>query len=307
MKKIKYFLLPLLLFLIINVNAVELKERTEENNYGVSKKWEMNSEKYEYAKKTPYVDAAEKIYDFSDILTDEEEKELKSKIDELIEKYHMEVIILTYDYAYSEDSDNSYFASDFYDFNDFGLDFDNYSGVLLFRNTYESNPYYDMFSFGKAQLKYYDSRMSDILDDIYNDIHSKNYLEGFNKWLTDVDSYGNYEELENYNLDEMGHLVKIRKFNPLILGNLLISSIITIIYITINVKKNKMVKLATQASTYLNKQTFKLQEESDKLVHSHVSSYVEPEPTSSSSGGGSHSSFSGHSGGGFSSGGGRHG
>ena len=306
MKKLKYFLLLLFLLIIINVNAVNVKERNEENHYGVNKKWDMNSEKYEYAKKTPYVDKDEKIYDFSDILTDEEEKELKVKIDELIEKYKMEVIILTYDYPYDKDSDNSYFASDFYDFNDFGLDFDNYSGVLLFRNTYESDPYYDMFSFGKAQLRFYDSRMSDILDDIYISIRSKNYLEGFNRWLTDVDLYSNYEELKNYHLDEMGHLVIERKFNPLILMNLVITTIITVIFISINVKKNKMVKLAAEASLYLNKQTFNLQESEDRLIHSHVSSYVEPEHTSSSGGGG-HSSFSGHSGGGFSSGGGRHG
>lgn len=304
MKKFKYLLLPLLLLLIINVNAVDLKERTEENNYGVNKKWDMNEEKYEYAKKTPYVDASKKIYDFSDILTDEEEKELKVKIDELIEKYKMDVVILTYDYSYNDDSENSYFASDFYDFNDFGIDLEKYSGVLLFRNTYADDPYFDMFSFGNAQLKYYDSRMSDILDDIYPEISSKNYLDGFTKWLNDVDKYGTYEELEDYQLDETGHLKRIRNFKPMIFANLVISSIITIIFISINVKKNKMVKIATQASTYLNKQTFKLYDKSDKLIHSHVSSYVQSDSSSSSGG---HSSFSGHSGGGFSSGGGRHG
>ena len=305
MKNIKYLLLPLLLLLSINVKAVELKERTADNNYGVSKKWDMNSERYEYAKKTPYVDAAEKIYDFSDILTDEEEKDLKNKIDELIEKYKMDIVILTYDYPYSSDSENSYFASDFYDFNDFGIDMEKYSGVLLFRNTYADNPYFDMFSFGEAQLKYYDSRMSDILDDIYPEISSKSYLDGFTKWLNDVDKYGTYEKLSDYQLDETGHLERIRTFKPMILVNLVISSIITIIYISINVKKNKMVKIATQASTYLNKQTFNLLDKTDKLVHSHISSYVQSDSSSSSSGG--HSSFSGHSGGGFSSGGGRHG
>ena len=304
MKKIKYLLLPLLLLLFINVNAVELKERTEENNYGVNKKWDMNEEKYEYAKKTPYVNADEKIYDFSDILNDDEEKELKIKIDALIEKYKMDIVILTYDYPYSEDSENSYFASDFYDFNDFGIDLEKYSGVLLFRNTYADNPYFDMFSFGEAQLKYYDSRMSDILDDIYPEISGKNYLDGFTKWLNDVDKYGNYEKLNDYELDETGHLKRIRTFKPMIFVNLVISSIITIIFISINVKKNKMVKLATQASTYLNKQTFNLYDKRDKLVHSHVSSYVQSDSSSSSGG---HSSFSGHSGGGFSSGGGRHG
>ena len=50
----------------------------------------------------------------------------------------MEIIILIDDLPYTSDSENEDYASDFYDYNDFGLDLDkNYSGVLLFRNTYE--------------------------------------------------------------------------------------------------------------------------------------------------------------------------
>lgn len=290
---------------ITNVSASTVtKERTKENNYGVKKNWSMNEEKYNYAKKTPYVDASEKIYDFSDILTDEEEKALYDRIIPMIEEYKMEIIILTYDYPYSQDMDNSYFVSDFYDFNDFGLDFTGYSGVVLFRNTYSADPYFDMLSFGEAQLKYYDTRMSTILDSIYFNIKNHHYLNGFNQWLDLVKTYHTYDELTNYHLDATGHLKK--DFNPLILPNIIISAVITLIFILVNVRKNKMVRTATQASSYLNKETFILLEQSDKLISSHTTSYTESS-SSSGGGGGGHSSFSGHSGGGFSSGGGRHG
>ncbi|MBR3117493.1 MAG: TPM domain-containing protein [Bacilli bacterium] len=305
MRKIRLILITLCLLLLpITVTKAEVvtKERTAENNYGVSKKWDMTQESIEYAKKTPYVDASKKIYDFSDILTDEEEQELYNRIMPLIKEYNMEIIILTYNYPYSKDSDNSYFVSDFYDFNDFGLDFEKYDGVVLFRNTYSLDPYYDMLSFGDAQLQYYDTRMSSILDALYNDIHAGRYLAGFNKWLDKVEYYHSQSGLDNYTVDDMGYLRK--KFSPHFGICAVIAGIITLIFVMVNVKKNKMVKTATQAAAYLNQETFKLLEKNDRLISSHVTSYTE---SSSSSGGGGHSSFGGHSGGGFSSGGGRHG
>ncbi len=162
MRKIRLVLVTLCLLLLpitLTKAQVTTKVRTANNNYGVKKNWDMTSERIEYAKQTPYVDASEKIYDFSDILTDEEEKALYDRIIPMIEEYKMEIIILTYDYPYSQDMDNSYFVSDFYDFNDFGLDFTGYSGVVLFRNTYEKDPYYDMLSFGAAENKFTSSRM----------------------------------------------------------------------------------------------------------------------------------------------------
>ena len=306
MRKIKFLLIAFFILLTTTtVNAsTKTLDRTEENNYGVKKNWDMNEEKYNYAKKTPYVDASEKIYYFSDILTDEEEKELYDRIVPLIEKYKMDIVILTYNYPYTKDMDNSYFVSDFYDFNDFGLDFTKYSGVVLFRNTYEADPYFDMLSFGNAQLKFYDTRMSNILDDIYYDIKNHNYLQGFNLWLDKVEYYAETEDLSGYHLNKNGFLK--RDFNPLIIGNLFLSGIITTIFIVVNVKKNKMVRKATQASEYLDRTTFKLLESSDRLINSHVTSWTETS-SSSGGGGGGHSSFGGHSGGGFSSGGGRHG
>lgn len=306
MRKIKYLILLMLLLLPVTISAsTNTKERTKENNYGVSKNWDMDDKKYEYAKNTPYVDASEKIYDFSDILTDEEEQELYNRIKPLIDEYKMEIIILTYDYPYTQDSQNSYFVSDFYDFNDFGLDFDHYSGIVFFRNTYSLNRYFDVLSFGDAQLKYYDTRLSSMLDSVENYIRTDQYLAGFNRWIDDIERIHSYDNLGNYYLDEKGFLKK--KFDPHIFGCFIFAGIITLIFIVVNVKKNKMVRTATQANAYLNQESFQLLEQSDKLIHSHVTSYTETSSSSGGGGGGGHSSFGGHSGGGFSSGGGRHG
>ena len=307
MRKIRLILITLCLLLLpITVTKADVvtKERTEENNYGVNKKWDMTQERIEYAKKTPYVDASKKIYDFSDILTDAEEQELYNRIIKLIDKYNMDIVIVTYNLPYSKDKENQGFASDFYDFNDFGLDYEKYDGILLFRNTYALDPYFDTLSFGNAQLQYYPGRLSDILDDIYSDIHYNRYLDGFNKWLDNIEKYQAYSPTKDYYVDDMGILKKNYEPHLLLCG--IFAGIFTLIFIMVNVKKNKMVRTATQAAAYLNQETVKVLEKTDRLVSSHVTSYTESSSSSGGGGGGGFSS-SGHSGGGFSSGGGRHG
>ena len=64
----------------------------------------------------------------------------------------MEMVFVSIDMPYNYDSKNEEFAADFYDYNDFGLNFDKYNGILLLRNNYSSDRYYDIYTFGDAQL-----------------------------------------------------------------------------------------------------------------------------------------------------------
>ena len=85
-----------------NPNEIKLFERTKENNYGVNKKYEITSYNEQYILNTPYVDASRKLYDFADILTDEEESVLRDKIAAYIEKTNMDLVIVTLDKDYTE-------------------------------------------------------------------------------------------------------------------------------------------------------------------------------------------------------------
>ena len=75
-------------------------------------------------------------------------------------------------------------------------------------------------------------------------------------------------------------------------------------YVLIN--KNKMVKKATKASEYLNKNSIQFTRKEDVFLREHTTTRIISD-SSSSGGGRSHSSSRGSSGGGHSSGGGRHG
>lgn len=305
MKKIiTYILTLIILFTNINVYAqVETYERNAQNNYGVNKKWDITN-KENVIVNVPYVNANTKIYDFADILTDEEEKILYEKITTFINKYNTDLVLLTSDFSYSFDSQNEDYAANFYDFNDFGINFENYSGILFFRNNYEADRYYDIYTFGNAQLYFSNERYDELLDGIYYDISSANYLEGYNKLLDYIFDYyeqGIPKELDNYFIDEDGYLVKNYTVPYLIAT--LISLTITIIIITVLVKKNKMIKKAYNAKEYINKDSINFKNKQDRFIRKSVTHYT---MSDSSSGGGSHSS-GGFSGGGHSSGGGRHG
>lgn len=308
MKKINLIILVLTLLIPINVKAVETYDRTTLNNYGVNKSWNINSSNLNNVLNSYKVNANEKIYDFSDILTDEEESLLKQKIDSFIKKYNIDLVIFIDDLYYYSDYTNENYAVDFYDYNDFGINFDRYSGILLFRNTYSKDPYYDMYTFGNTQLYFDQNRYDDILDTIYNDIKSKNYYVGFSTFIDMVDSYydkGIPSSMKGYEIDENGYLYEVYTipWMPIIV----ISTIITVIVMIILIKKNKMVSKLTHANDYLDKNSINYRVKRDDFVNSYVRSYTRSSSSGGHSGGSVGSSRSGSSGGGHSRGGGRHG
>ena len=304
MKKI---VLLLILLLPINIFAsTNTTNREELDNLGVNKHWTINDDNKNNVLNTYLVDAKEKIYDFSDILTEEEEKEIYNKFNDFIVKYQTDLVFLTDNLPYTYDKMNEDYAADFYDYNDFGLNYSNYSGILLFRNTYESDPYFNMYMFGNAQLYIDWDRSEYILDTIYDDFRNKRYLDGLNKYIDLLNNYYNSgiaNSKINYIVDENGYLQKVYHTPYMLI--LFISLFIDIIVIVILVNKNKMVKAKLFVNQYLDKRKIKITNNQDRFIRSHTSSYTVS--SSSGGGGGSSHSSSGSSGGGHSSGGGRHG
>ena len=314
MKKIFYFILTITLLFTLNVQtSTKTYERTESNNYGVNKEVDYNG-RLDNILKTKYVDATEKIYDFSDILTDEEEANLKKQIDDFINKTKMDLVIVTDELKYTYDFENETYAEDFYDYNDFGIDDKHYSGIVLFRNTYSLDPYYIMTLTGDAQL-YFRPYIDTILDNIYPDILNRDYEKAFSSFINYLDSYyekGIPNEMKEYEIDDDGNLHKIVipevyniPYKAMIIIGIIVSSIFTLIF----VKKNKMVKQVLTANNYLIGNSIQYSKIIDQFTGTFTSSHrISSDSSSSSSGGGgsSYSSHSGSSGIGHSSGG-RHG
>ena len=286
-------------------------DRNSNSNHYVNKKWNINNNNIDNVINTPVVDKDKKIYDYADILTDEEEEKLSNEFKEFTSKYKSDIVFLSIFMPYSNDKENEDFAADFYDYNDFGIDFDNYNGILLLRNNYTKDKYFNVYMFGNAQLYVSYNRAEDMLDMIYPSFTNSNYYEGIELFKSRVASYydtGVPDDMKNYILDNTGHLQKVYKVPYKLL--LIISFIVTTIIISILIKRNKMIVSKSGAGDYLNNSDINWRKKEDKLVHTHTSSYTVSHDSgggSSHSSGGSYSSSSGSSGGGHSSGGGRHG
>lgn len=313
MKKIFNLIFVVLLTLTCTINvyaSTNTYDRNTLENYGVNKNVQDIDSKLSYIMNTKKVDATEKIYDFADILTDEEEQQLKTKIDQFIADNNMDMVIVTDTFAYSYDKKNEEYADDFYDYNDFGMDFDYNSGVLLLRNTNPGDPYYHMSTTGNAMLYLNDYRVNKILDDIYSDIRNGRYYEGFSKWITYTDNYiksGYPSSASNYYLDDNGDLHKIKPKYRLPIGmGLLTGFVVALTIVLVMVAKNKMVKKAHKAGEYLDQNSINITRREDTYLRSHTTSYTISSSSSGGHHGGGHSSH--HSSSGFShGGGGRHG
>ena len=320
MKKILCTLLALLL-VIVGINKLNaeyaydtsklenyITSRNEDNKFGINKKWIKTENNTKNIMQTPYVDSSLKIYDFAGILKEEEITELKTQIDTFKNLTNMEIVILTIDMPYSYDSKNEEVAADFYDYNDFGINTKQYDGVLFLRNNYSSDRYFNIYTFGEAQLYFDYDRCEEILDHIYPSVRMEQYLYGFSAFISDLTSFYNQGKAlgSGYTLDENGFVIET--FTIPWIPALVIATIVSCISIVVMVKKNKMIKKAYEANDYLIEDSISYRKKSQHLVSSHTTHYT---ISSSSGGGGGHGggghSHSGSSGGGHGGGGGRHG
>ena len=332
MNKIKYLFLIICLIIIpctyawtdgevnnsVTVDDIKVKEtdnnyntpRSELPDYGVHKKWKITSSNLNNVLQTKYVDPSLKIYDYADILTSEEEKELLQEIKAFIDLTGMDMVILTDSFDYFEDDENETYAVDFYDYNDFGINDPDYSGVILFRNNNPNDKYYNVYTFGKAQLYFHFDRCEDMLDHIYIYMTTSNYKNAFSTFISDFTTYYDRgEALPDYYVDDMGYIHKKYDLKSNIPMSIFGGIVVAIVVIVVMVNRNKMIKKATDASGYIDESTINYNVKEDLLVGSittHHRINTDSGGGGGHGGGGFHSS-GGSSGGGHGGGGGRHG
>lgn len=315
--KNKLYLLLIIILTIFNFNIIKAEEimdssiqdttktygdRNNLKNYGVVKRGiKINENNISNILKTPYVDPNLKIYDYAKLLNDDETEKIYSKIISFKNKTNMEFIIVTINDNYS-DYDNDTYASDFYDYNDFGLDTYNYDGLLLLRNANSTSPYYNLYAFGKACVVFPESKLSYILDEIYHEFANKQYLKGINEVLDKLNNYYDINPNGSGYVDDKG--IYHESFKVPYLLAIIISVVTTLIIMIIILSKHKMIKQTIEASIYIDENSIKYTKKEDNKIQDYTRSYSNSTSSSSSSNGGSSIGSSGR---GFTSGGGRHG
>lgn len=241
---------------------------------------------------TPSVNANEKIYDFAELLTEEEEKQLYDKVKEFIANTNLDLAIVTIN-SNIKDSTQEY-ADDFYDYNDFSID------GLAFVIDMQNRIFY-ISTAGKAMLYYDDYRIEYILSALDQKMYNHEYFNACNTLISQLTEY--YDSGFSDNADKYVIVgTQIYRKTPYLL-----LSIIAVVSATIGTLilalRNKKVKLASNSNDYFDNKAFKITKDTKELISSNTSRVYIP-PTDSggggSSGGGFHSGSSGasHGGGG---------
>lgn len=241
---------------------------------------------------TPSVNANEKIYDFAELLTEEEEKQLYDKVKEFIANTNLDLAIVTIN-SNVKDSTQEY-ADDFYDYNDFSID------GLAFVIDMQNRIFY-ISTAGKAMLYYDDYRIEYILSALDQEMYNHEYFNACNTLISQLTEY--YDSGFSDNADKYVIVgTQIYRKTPYLL-----LSIIAVVSATIGTLilalHNKKVKLASNSNDYFDNKAFEITKDTKELISSNTSRIYIP-PTDSggggSSGGGFHSGSSGasHGGGG---------
>jgi len=232
------------------------------------------------------VDSSQKIYDYGDLLTSQEEMHLKELIDDYIENYKMDLVILT---KKNYVGDMRSYAQDFYDYNTFGKN-STKDGILLFLNVDSKGPIVEIVTTGEAILIYDDERIDGLMTSMKSAKANGNsaIVEIFIRRASKYAEKGVPESNSDKYIDEKRE-VRVYKTDYTPLGFIIIpfiSASITILIVYLLARKNKTVAEAVDASTYLDPSSFYLIRNDTNLVSTHTTR-LDISVSNSSSGGGS--------------------
>lgn len=232
----------------------------------------------------------QRVYDYADVLTNAEEKELEELIAKREVQIGCDIVLVTIDeslydkYGVTVDTDSNWemcmiqYAEDFYIDNQFGFNRpgEEGDGALLLHNWDPVEKGLHLAHGGRVWDHYSDAMIEDVLDEIYYEAKNDPY-----------EAYKYYVENMYY---EMSGKASHINLNPFIL--LIIAVIAAAIFIATHIKPKEGSKTTT-SSTYVENGSIKFNVQRDELINKFVTKRV----IQSSSGGGSRSSGGRSSGG----------
>lgn len=287
MKKIIKIGILIIIGLVWNVSAVSASTNTyirTEQDYRVSSWVDITESNKNNILQTPSVNEAEKIYDFADLYTESEERDLYNKVTEYIDTHNMDLVIVTIDK--NNKSSPMVYADDFYDYNNFGIG-KNRDGVLFLIDMENREIY--MSTTGSAIKMYNDYRIKEALDQVYQYMSDEEYFEGTTDYIKIISNYAS-EGFPSGNTKKLS-------IGMVVLWSVLSGIIITCIIMVILIRKNRLVRKATTAEEYLDKESVDIKSISDVLISTNT---VRTKIEHNSGGSSTHSGSSGasHGGGG---------
>ena len=238
MKYIRLFLIFIVAFFFVPkccFASTNTYTRTKENLL-LPKKTLANNNNITSVLQTPAVAANEKIYDFADLYTDQDEVKIFQTINQYIEHTGIDVAFVTTNNLNGFSlSDYSY---NFYDYNDFKE-----TGVVFVIYVDSVEPHIFMGNAGSASSIYTDERIQQTLAYIYKNIGSKNYYQAADDYFTILS--GLYDADRNadgeYRVGQHGNVVMVIPWFEMVI--LAASVTFMIVFISLSVLKRKNKKM----------------------------------------------------------------
>lgn len=212
------------------------------------------------------LDTSLKIYDYSDKLTENEKMLLKEKIDNFIETYNMDLVLVTVDRH--DKSSTEVYADDFYDYNGFGIGKTHDGLILVIDNNFSKENLW-ISTTGEAIRMYDDARINYILDAIEVEYDYYKLFDIFIDKCSYYASLGIPDSNKDTYIDDNGDMHEVRHF-PWMLA-IIVSSVVATIVLLILIAKNKMVKKALNANPYIIKDKIKITLRNSHFISSHTS------------------------------------
>lgn len=240
----------------------------------------------------------QRVYDYGDVLTDEEERELEELIAEKQVRTRCDIVLVTLneslkEYAREIDPYVPYdefvriYAEQFYEENNFGYDMPNGTGVLLVDNWFREDDgwvYTWLCTTGQAKETYTSSMIDRTLDDVYKYVE-KNPFRAYKTYVNDVS--------HDMNGSGISSVRDIPAWSPLVFG-----MIVAVIFFSVNWKSRSGTRTTTP-TTYINGGRARFVDSRDIFIRkSVVKRRIESESSGGGRSGGGHGGGGSHGGGG---------
>ncbi len=249
----------------------------------------------------------QRVFDYADVLTDDEEQKLEELIAKREDQIGCDIVLVImneplkeYAESYadqigyvSEDQYVMVYADNFYDENEFGYNKPHGDGCVFVDNWNRTDSVYGyayawFSTSGRVEDSYSTSAINELIDDVTSQVNDDPY-EAYKTYVESV-----YRHMSGKSGLEDG----ISFFSAFIAA-----VITTVVYLCIHLKKNKGQK-TTVSTTYVNGGRPIMNRQQDILVNTHVTRrHIDRSSSGGGGGGGHHTSSGGYSHGG---GGGHH-
>lgn len=235
-----------------------------------------------------------RLVDSADLLTDTEESELLSKLDEISNRQQVDVVVVTVDSLEGKTARD--YADDYYDCNGYGFG-ENKDGVMLlvsmeYRDWYITTTGFGITAVTDAGIEYMENKF-------VTDMSDGNYAQAFTVYADLCDDF--FTQAKTGEPYDVSNLPK----EPFpFLRNMVIAFVIGLVsaFIITGAMKNKLktVKRRSAASNYVKANSLQVLDNRDMFLYSSVDRQPIPKSTNSSGGSATHTSSSGttHGGGG---------